>query len=136
MSTRCRIAIKEENGTYRSIYCHNDGYPNYVGEILEIYYTDINKIEKLMDLGDLSSLGASLEFKNPADLFKDPKAYVLNNGTTDYNRWRDEGTRAEVSNTIEELVSLAESNAAEFLYVFENGKWNIERINLRKLIKY
>lgn len=128
MSTRCRIAIKEENGTYRSIYCHNDGYPSYVGEILETYYTDANKIEKLMDLGDLSSLGASLEFKDPDELFKDPKAYALNDGTLDYNRWRNEGTKAEVSNTIEELTSLAKSNAAEFLYVFENNKWDIERI--------
>ena len=81
-----------------------------------------------MDLGDLSCLGASLKFKDPDELFKDPQAYALNDGTVDYNRWRNEGTKAEVSNTIEELISLAESNAAEFLYIFENGVWKVERI--------
>lgn len=128
MATRCRIAIKEANGTYRSIYCHNDGYPEGVGEILETYYTEVNKIEKLMDLGDISSLGPSLEFKDPDTFFKDPRAYALDDGTTDYNRWRDEGTKAEVSDTLEELTSLAEDNAAVFLYIFEDGKWNVENV--------
>ena len=128
MSTRCRIAIKEENGTYRSIYCHNDGYPSHVGEILETYYTDANKIEKLMDLGDLSSLGASLEFKDPDEFYKNPKAYALNDGTIDYNRWRNEGTHAEHSENIDDLRDLAMDNDAEYLYIYDNGKWNIERI--------
>lgn len=128
MSTRCRIAIKEPNGTYRSIYCHHDGYPEGVGEILETYYTDVNKIEKLMDLGDISSLGASLEFKDPDTMFKDPRAYALDDGTTDYNRWRNEGTEAAVSDTLEDLTSLAEDSAAEFLYVFEDGEWDTESI--------
>ena len=128
MSTRCRIAIKEPNGAYRSIYCHNDGYPQGVGEILETYYTDVNKIEKLMDLGDISSLGSSLEFKDPNTFFQDPRAYALGDGTTDYNRWRNEGTEAAVSDTPEELTSLAENNAAEFLYIFEDGKWGVESV--------
>lgn len=128
MSTRCRIAIKEPNGTYRSIYCHNDGYPSHVGEILESYYANANKIEELMDLGDISSLGPSLEFKDPDTLFKDPQAYALDDGTTDYNRWKNEGTEAVVSDTSEELTSLAEDNDAEFLYVFEDGKWNVESV--------
>jgi len=128
MSTRCRIAIKEPNGTYRSIYCHNDGYPEGVGEILETYYTNVNKIEKLMNLGDISSLGSSLKFKDLDTFFKDPQTYALNDGTTDYNRWRNEGTKAVVSNTLVELISLAEDSAAEFLYVFENGQWDVLNI--------
>lgn len=126
MSTRCRIAIKEKNGTYRSIYCHNDGYPAGVGITLETYYTNPDKIEDLMDLGDLSSLGASLEFKDPDEMFKDIKAYVLNDGTTDYNRWRNEETEAEISSNLKDLIKLAEGNGAEYLYIFENGKWRIE----------
>ena len=128
MSTRCRIAIKEENGTYRSIYCHNDGYPEGVGVTLETYYVNPDKIEDLMDLGDLSSLGASLKFRDPDEMFKDPKAYILNDGTTDYNRWRNEGTEAEISKNLKDLKELAFDSDAAYLYIFENGKWKVKRI--------
>lgn len=128
MSTRCIIAIKENDGTYRSIYCHHDGYPSGVGDTLETYYTNRNKIEALMDLGDISSLGASLDFKDPDEMFKNPKAYALNNGTTDYNRWRNEGTKAEISKNLNDLKELAFYSSAEYLYTFENEKWKVRRI--------
>ena len=38
MSTRSRIAIKQNDGTYKSIYCHSDGYLEHNGYILYNYY--------------------------------------------------------------------------------------------------
>ena len=128
MSTRCLIAIKEKNGAYKSIYCHNDGYPEGVGDTLETYYVNPDKIEDLMDLGDISSLGSSLNFKNPNDYFKNPSKYFADNGTTDYNRWRDEGTEAVISLNIEELRQNAKDCCSEYLYIFEDGKWTTESI--------
>ena len=64
MSTRSRIAIKTETG-YRSIYCHWDGYPKGVGKTLMDHWDTTEKIYALMDLGDLSQLGDSLESTEP-----------------------------------------------------------------------
>lgn len=128
MSTRCLIAIKRENGTYKSIYCHNDGYPEGVGATLNKFYTNENKINRLMDLGDISSLGSSLNFKNPNDYFKNPSKYFADNGTTDYNRWRNEGTAAVISLNIDELRQNAKDCSSEYLYIFEDGKWTTESI--------
>lgn len=57
MSTRCRIGIENEDGTIESIYCHNDGYPSYAGKLLYMHYNNREKINKLMQLGDMSCLG-------------------------------------------------------------------------------
>lgn len=56
MSTHCHIGIK--NGDHvRYIYCHFDGYPSYVGKILLNHYNTVEKVNELIDGGDLSSLG-------------------------------------------------------------------------------
>lgn len=65
MSTRSYIVIekKRESGEkfYVGVYCHSDGYPSYNGRILFENYKDRAKVEKLISLGDLSSLGERIE---------------------------------------------------------------------------
>ena len=61
MSTRCAIGMKRENGEVAAIYCHNDGYPEGVGAILGRWYRNAEKVEALLKLGSISSLGAKLE---------------------------------------------------------------------------
>lgn len=65
MSTRSYIVIekKRESGEkfYEGVYCHSDGYPDYNGKILFNHYKDRAKVEKLISLGDLSSLGERIE---------------------------------------------------------------------------
>ena len=58
MSTRSRIAIENESGIVNSIYCHFDGYVSGVGKTLFNHY-DKEKLQKLIELGDISSLGES-----------------------------------------------------------------------------
>lgn len=60
MSTRSRIGIEREDGTVESIYCHFDGYPAHVGKMLLEHYQDGEKIEELLKLGNISSLGAEI----------------------------------------------------------------------------
>jgi len=61
MSTHSNIGKRLPNGTYRYVYCHFDGYPSGVGRILLEHYQDEAKIDALLDLGELSSLGGTLE---------------------------------------------------------------------------
>jgi len=56
MATRSLIAL-DNTGVFTSIYCHWDGYLSGVGRCLLENYTDINDVEELLDLGDLSTLG-------------------------------------------------------------------------------
>jgi hypothetical protein len=56
MATRSRIAIENQDGTVRSIYCHWDGYPSSNGRILSENYKTQEKVESLIALGSISSL--------------------------------------------------------------------------------
>lgn len=61
MATRSRIAIENENGTVSSVYSHWDGYPSNNGRILMEHYKERDKLQKLIDLGSLSSLDQEVE---------------------------------------------------------------------------
>lgn len=57
MSTRCRIGVEQSDGTIKSIYCHHDGYLDGVGLLLQTEYDNLEKVNNLVELGDISSLG-------------------------------------------------------------------------------
>ena len=65
MSTNSTIQIKRKDGTMTSIYCHWDGYIEGVGVTLQLAYNTAEKVEKLLDLGDLSILRYYTENNNP-----------------------------------------------------------------------
>lgn len=70
MSTRSRIGIIRTLGdrpVVESIYCHFDGYPEGVGQTLLDHWTDEKKINRLIALGDLSSLGSVIGRKHDFD---------------------------------------------------------------------
>jgi hypothetical protein len=57
MATRSNIAIENQDRTVSSIYCHFDGYIDEVGKTLYENYNTREKMEQLIALGDISSLG-------------------------------------------------------------------------------
>ena len=57
MATRSNIAMKTLEGKIVSVYCHWDGYVANNGKILLENYADVDKIEALVALGSISSLG-------------------------------------------------------------------------------
>jgi len=67
MGTRSTIALEFADGTIGQVYCHWDGYLAHNGEILLASYTDPLKLRELIDLGDLSSLGAEIGVQHPFD---------------------------------------------------------------------
>ena len=64
MSTHCGIAIKKENG-YETIYCHHDGYPEYMWHMLTDNYNSEELAAKLVSLGDASYIAEKLETTKP-----------------------------------------------------------------------
>ena len=67
MSTRSYIGLLLDDGRVEAIYCHGDGYPSHNGFILNNFYCDIEKIKKLILLGDLSSLAEEIGEKHDFD---------------------------------------------------------------------
>jgi hypothetical protein len=61
MATRSRIAIEDEDGTIKSIYCHWDGYLEHNGVILLENYQNREKVEQLIALGNISILDKNIE---------------------------------------------------------------------------
>jgi hypothetical protein len=57
MATRSFIGKLNHDGSITGVYCHWDGYPEGVGETLAKHYTNVQKVDQLIDLGDISSLG-------------------------------------------------------------------------------
>lgn len=120
MSTVSRIAIKQDDGTYKSIYCHSDGYLEYNGVILYNHYKDKSKVEDLIKLGDISRLGKEV-FPNPSKPhdFSDPQENV----TVSYNRDRGEKLKFKCFLTKEELIKYSIVAKENILYIYEDGIW-------------
>lgn len=124
MSTRSRISVVNENGKIRSIYCHHDGYLDYVGKKLVDFYDTEKVINQLMDLGDLSTLG-----NNPVSDKKYWNSFEYQ--LTGYNEefcvaYRDRGETnidAREFNSFDEFKEAFPYIQEEYNYVFMNGKW-------------
>jgi hypothetical protein len=64
MATRSYIGVSGPEGpnpTVKFIYCHFDGYPEGVGMTLAKHFDTPFKVDKLIELGDISSLGETLD---------------------------------------------------------------------------
>ena len=61
MSTRCLIAVINQDGTGEYICVNCDGYPEWVGRLLITYHACREKADAILALGDLSSLGKVLD---------------------------------------------------------------------------
>lgn len=61
MSTNSLIGIEKQDGNVEYIYCHWDGYLSGNGAWLLQNYQDRTKVQALINLGDISSLGNTVE---------------------------------------------------------------------------
>lgn len=73
MGTRTAIFQQQENGEYKGIYVHYDGYVEGVGAMLHLAYQDRAKVSKLINNEKpLSNLGATGELIDTTG-FNDPR---------------------------------------------------------------
>ena len=110
MATRSLIAF--DNGfIISSIYCHWDGYLENNGKILLESYTDIEKVEDLMDLGDISSLGSELS--------RCTKVHQ---------------TPAKDFSSLQNLVTYFHNSDCEYLYIFNGLGWEYMTRDMQQIL--
>jgi len=143
MGTRSMIAIQNPyNKTVRAVYCHWNGYLEHNGAILAKHYADSPKVNNLIALGDLSSLGTQIGEAHPFSPFVSdteefkalPKAEqerikeeirVAHEAAKDagyctyYTRDRGEDAPFKVFNTLKEAEEYFEGSWCEYLYVYK-----------------
>ena len=108
MATRSRIGIELSDGSILSVYHHWDGYPTWLGRILNTHYTTREKVEDLIDGGDMSSAWTNCGWNNETR----PKGPM-------YYSERGEDCPPRLDKDMEEFFSVGE----EFSYIFRNGNW-------------
>ena len=112
MSTRSRVGIKEKDGTVRSVYVHFDGYLAGVGKTLYESYRNADKIEQLINLGDMSSINSEVEKCEP------------------YTQ------RGEDLNIATDTVKSFDRNwtccGEEYVYLYTDGRWMTNSIYKEK----
>jgi hypothetical protein len=126
MATRSYIGIRNTDASVDYIYCHFDGYPEHNGAILTEHYSNINRVNELLNLGDLSVLGKFIGEKQDFD-----KRVVGN--CLAYGRDRGESNVSKKNSGYDELIT---NQNVDYVYVFDgnywecHSTWNPELINL------
>ena len=128
MSTHANIAILKPNGNIQSIYCHFDGYPQHVGQILHDHYNNQERVQQLIALGNISSLGEKLEpseleikykhrYSNEFALLSEDEKERLSNDAKFHTR------RIDLGNEPTENKALNHLCLEEYIYIFTHKGW-------------
>ena len=124
MSTRSTISIQTSEDVIRTIYCHYDGYLDHVGAMLHTYYNTEEKVNALIDLGNLSSLDKNMTPEADAPhSFEHKQTGVV----VAYHRDRGEAL------CIDRSVSIYEIGSQDYNYIFKDGAWYYWTNDTRKL---
>ena len=117
MATRSYIGREYGDGSVRAVYCHWDGYPDNNGRILVENWRDGDKVECMLDEGDMSTLGNEIGVKHD---FNTRQA----GSCTFYRRDREEtGVEAKVYPDFEGFLGGASSFGCDFAYLWQDGDW-------------
>lgn len=122
MSTRCYIGkLDEKSNDVKFIYCHFDGYPEYVGYMLDTYYKDHGKVEDLLNLGDISCLKENLQ-PNGDHSYENPEENV----TIAYFRDRSEMWE-DVAPKHTQLANYEKDDVMiDYKYLYKDGIWFVD----------
>ena len=111
MATRSRIGIELKDGSILSAYHHWDGYPQWLGRILNTHYNSRQQAADLIDGGDMSSCWTDTVWgENRTD---------GNKYGPEYYSARGENCPPRYDQTREEFLSDGE----EFSYIFTSSGW-------------
>jgi hypothetical protein len=120
MGTSSTIAKKNTDGSIRYIYCHWDGYIKGVGDVLFNNYKTEEKIDQLLNLGDLSFLGE--------DAVSDPLHWNYSKREEANQRaccsYRDRGDTAVDASTCDDVKEFARYMHTDFVYLWD-GQWTV-----------
>ena len=114
MSTNSTIAIKTDKG-YEAIYCHNDGYFDYMYPMLDTWYNSWERAQALVSFGDASFIAKRImPSKDSSHHFDHPEEDVC----IFYHRDRGEELNIFHCYRKEELFK-----RQFYVYIFEDGRW-------------
>ena len=119
MATRSRIGIELKDGSVLSAYHHWDGYPSWLGRILNTHYNTREKVAELIDGGDMSVCWTKDRWTD-----KQIAPYVMENveaeeyGPQHYAQ-RGEDCPPRLDKDMEEFFADGE----EYSYIFRNDNW-------------
>lgn len=111
MATRSTIAIQNENGTIKAVYCHWDGYLSHNGKILLESYNTEARVRELLSYGSISSLGHAIGEKHSFD--------KRDGFCTFYGR--DRGEKGTDGPTFQDMESWLSRMGEEYNYLFVPG---------------
>ena len=120
MATRSYVGIINPDNTIKYVYVHYDGNPTTRLPLLNEHFNTVEKINLLLNLGDISVLEPSIE-KPDGHTFETP----VNGYTIAYARDRGEtGTQAQTAYYINDRV-LGIPKGIPYTYLFNpnTGKW-------------
>jgi len=114
----------------KAVYCHWDGYLAHNGYILQTQYDSV-KANKLVSMGDLSSLGADIGEQHDfgremtEDMYADIGSNVsCSKDCTFYGRDRgEEDTGYATFQSLNDLLENAEGRWAEYVYILKGNEW-------------
>ncbi len=109
MATRGRIGIELSDGSVLSIYSHYDNYPKFVGVKLVEHFNTKEKVQELIDLGDISCLWTNAGWNNETLPEVGPLPYSA----------RGEDCPPRLDPSVDMYLEYGE----EYAYVFTNGEW-------------
>lgn len=129
MATRSAIAVMHGNRA-KAIYCHWDGYPEHNGYILQNCYDSV-KANKLVSMGDLSSLGADIGEQHDFGRMMDDSMYTDIGGNvacskdcTFYTRDRgEENATFKSFDSYEAFLDYYTGSGCEYFYIMKDGVW-------------
>ena len=102
MATRSRIGIQLADESVLSVYHHWDGYPEWLGRILNTHYNTRDKVAELIDGGDMSTCW-------------------YGNDNPEYYSQRGDNCPPRLDADLCEY--LLPDNSEEYAYIFRAGEW-------------
>jgi hypothetical protein len=108
MATRSTIALSVPEG-FRAVYCHWDGDPEGVGATLKNSYSTLEQARSLVEKGDLSTLGDTLE-------------------SSEFYTSRGEELKVETFKSESDWLEWASACSCEYAHLFKDDKWITEAI--------
>jgi hypothetical protein len=121
MATRARIGIELKNGSVLSVYHHWDGYPEWLGRILNTHYNTRQKVSELIDGGDMSCCWTDDHFRTSEGVEKKSEY-----GPQYYSGRGDDCPPRLDADLCEYLLP---ENGEEYNYLFRNGEWVCYNMN-------
>jgi hypothetical protein len=112
MSTRSNISVQQPDGTFLGIYCHSDGYLEWMGHILQKHFATPEAAAALVALGDISCISR----------FGGPYAYHREDGEP----W--DKVKPHPAATLQDMRDFF-ADAVSYFYCFHDGAWHVSSIH-------